>query len=326
MSRAFVPRALALLLSAGALVLLPFSASAQEFVPSAPDEIISDASKTRRTFVVTDMIRVGLAKTVEQGPRGILRVGVGDNFHSLPSREHYFRKLISAYYEWDAEDGPLVVEFWEQGSKIGEYASGDFAMEPGYTPPVAAAPTPAAGVTAAAVPGEESQAPAEQVPSKHAGWHFTLGLGGGGARLSCDGCDFARETAPSGYLSLGAAISPKFLVGIEGTGWTQGGDAQVYSVMAQVTGYFNETSGMFVTSGFGLVGRQEDSRVGSLSANGFGFSSRVGYELEIGGSVLLIPYLAYLTTLGGAKFQFNDQDVGEYDISNVQFGVALGIN
>ncbi len=318
--RCFSVRAMLFLLPALAGLAVP-AAAVQEAELTAPGEIVSDVTRSRRKLAVGDMVRTGLATRVEQGPRGVLRVALGPNFHSSSSRELNFRRLTLAYFEWAEENRPMVVELLDRENKVGEYSAGLFTMDPGY---VAAQPVP----QEAPPPGQEAPAatPAEVTPSRHAGFHIAFGLGGGSVGLSCDRCDYSRETSLSGYLSLGAAIARNVVVGVEGTGWTQNEGAQVYSLMAQATGYLSDASGLFLTAGAGLLGRREETSVGELTATGLGLSGRLGYELELGGSLLVIPYLAYLTTAGGADFEFNGAKVGEYDISNFQFGLALGIN
>ncbi|MGH7579654.1 MAG: hypothetical protein ACREM9_05740, partial [Gemmatimonadales bacterium] len=106
------------------------------FQPSAPNEIVSEAVRTQRTFVVGDMVRADIATVVEQGPPGVLRVGVGRTFRSHGSREFYFRRLASAYYSWTDEGRPLVIELWEGGRKIGEYGNDTFELGPGHTTPL----------------------------------------------------------------------------------------------------------------------------------------------------------------------------------------------
>ena len=53
--------------------------------------------------------------------------------------------------------------------------------------------------------------------------------------------------------------------------------------MAQATAYLNATSGLFLSTGVGLVGYKEDVKFfGSTSGNAFGFSGRLGIELPLG--------------------------------------------
>jgi hypothetical protein len=334
MSRAAPRCVLALLLVAGLTALSPRTAAGQGFQASAPEEPASDATRTRRTFVVGDMQRIGLVSTVEQGPRGVLRVGIGQNFHSSAARDLYFGKLASAYFEWRGDAGPLVIELWDGSGKVGEYYEGSFYMGQGYSTPVGCADGADAESCGPKIPpgppapqvAVQGDVPPPDVGPGHAGLHFSVGMGGGSASLSCDGCDYSRETSVSGYLAIAKSVHRNVLLGVEGTGWTQSEGAQIYSLMAQATGYLNATSGLFVSCGFGLVGRREDSRVGDLTASGLGFSTRLGYEVGMGPSFLLIPYVAYVSTIGGADFKFNGTKVGDYDINNIQFGLGIGIH
>jgi hypothetical protein len=145
--------------------------------------------------------------------------------------------------------------------------------------------------------------------------------------LSCDGCsNLDRETGLSGYLSVAAPVAKTMLIGVESTGWTKdygGKSGQGYSLMVQATRYLNATSGLFLSTGLGLVGYKEDVEFfGSRSGNGFGFSGRLGIELPLGRRVAFIPYLGYVTTIGGAKFE----NTNDLNISNIQVGLALGIH
>src|SRR5215207_6854459 len=105
------------------------------FQSSAPNEIVSERVKTDRSKAFGDMIRTGMVTTVEQGPPGILRVGVEERFHSHPAREYYFTQLAFAYYGWRADGHPIVVELWEGGRKFGEYTDRAFLIGPRYTTP-----------------------------------------------------------------------------------------------------------------------------------------------------------------------------------------------
>jgi hypothetical protein len=182
------------------------------------------------------------------------------------------------------------------------------------------APAPAAA-TPPAPPASST------VTSGHTGFHLGFGLGGGWLGLSCDGCnDVDRESGLSGFLSIAGPVGKTMLIGVESTGWTKdygGRKGQGYSLMVQVTRYLNETSGLFLSTGLGLVGYKEDIEFfGSSSANGFGLSGRLGVELPLARSVALVPYLGYVTTIGGAKLE-NTIDI---NISNIQLGLAVGIH
>jgi hypothetical protein len=154
-----------------------------------------------------------------------------------------------------------------------------------------------------------------------------LGVGGGVLDFSCDGCDVASQTGLSGFISLAGGVGEKTLLGVESTGWTKnesGTTAQAYSLMAHLTEYLNTTSGLFIRTGLGVLGYREDTDFGDLSANAIGFSGRLGYEVGTGG-VVFVPYVAYLRTIGGAKFGLEIENTElELDISNFQFGFSIG--
>ncbi len=258
-----------------------------------------------------------------------------------------------------------MIELWEHGNKIGEFTGGVFFIGSRYATPLDCAGPGPAGIcslgaaAAGGTPETESPsappapAPAAATPpasvrspmpvaapapagvpvasprAGHRGFHFNLGLGAGAADITCDGCDIASSTALSGYLSLGGAVGENTVLGVESTGWTSGesgSDAAVYSLMATVTQYASAQSGLFLSTGLGLVGYREEAGNLELTANGFGFSGRLGYELRTSGRLTFVPYLAFLSTIGGADFELEGTPVGEFDINNLQAGLAIGIN
>jgi hypothetical protein len=312
----------------------------EPFQSSAPNEIVSERVKTERNRAVGDMLRTGLVTTVEQGPLGILRVGVGRTFHSHQAREYYFTQLAVAYHTWAADSHSLIIELWEVGRKIGEYTDRTFQIGPGHTTPLGCPEAATTGLCALGTSvQQETPATATAVPSPktspagsstnvrdRSGLHFGLGLGGGAMDFACHGCDFASETGFSGFLSLAGSVGEKTLVGVETTGWTgsqSGATARVYSVTAHATEYRSTTSGLFLRAGLGVVGYHQDTEFGTRSANAFGFSGRVGYELGRG-SVVLVPYVGVVRTFGGADMKLNGEDAGlNVAISNIQLGLSI---
>jgi hypothetical protein len=319
----------------------PQQPAAQPFEPSAPGEIVSEAVKSERRFIVGDLLRANIATVVEQGPPGILRVGIGRGFHSQGSREFYFRRLASAYHTWVQEGQPLAIEIWESGRKIGEYLNGLFAIGSDHTTPRECPDTATTGLCS----GKEPAAPPREValpgaadtlggrpesappPRERSGFHVGLGLGAGLADRACTGCDFASKTGVSGFVSLGGAIDQKTVVGVESTGWTKSEVAttrQMYSVMGQVTRYLSRNSGLFLRGGLGLVGYRENRDAGDLTANAPGFSGRLGYEIGRG-KYVLVPYVGLVRTFAGADFKREGEDIGfNAALSNLHFGLSVG--
>ena len=314
----------------------------QPFSASAPNEIVSERVKAERSRAVGDMLRTDLVTTVEQGPLGILRVGVGRRFHSHQAREYYFTQLASAYHTWQSDSHPLIIELWERGRKIGEYRDRAIHIGSGYTTPLDCPEAAATGLCSSLGESEQQETPpATPAPGQAAvaaqpgstanarqrsGFHFGLGLGAGAMDFACDGCDFASKTGFSGFLSLAGSVGEKTLLGIEGTGWTKnqsGTTARVYSLTAQVTEYLSTTSGLFLSAGLGVVGYHEGTDFGDRSANAVGFSGRLGYEFGTGG-VAFVPYVGIVRTFGGADIKVDGEDAGlNVAISNVQFGLSI---
>jgi hypothetical protein len=79
--------------------------------------------------------------------------------------------------------------------------------------------------------------------------------------------------------------------------------------MGHVTEYLSTTSGAFLRTGLDLVGYRGDSDLGDLSANVLGFSGRLGYEIGTAG-IVLVPYLGFTRSLGGAELKRNGDEVG----------------
>ncbi len=311
-----------------------------QFQPSAPNEIVSERAQLERRRAVGDLVRTGLATTVEQGPPGVLRIGVGRSFHSHPARQYYFTQLESAYHGWAIDQQPLVIELWEGGKKIGEYTERAFSIGPSYTTPRDCPDSATTGLCsslgqvppAATAQGPDAVPPAAPPASTRkvidrSGFNFGLGLGSGTMDFACHGCDsLTSQTGLSGFVSIAASAGEKTLVGLEGTGWAKnqsGATPRVYSLTAHVTEYWNTRSGLFLRAGLGLVGYHEGNDSGDRSASAFGFSGRLGYEVGVGGFAV-VPYLGLVRTFGGADMKVDGEDAAlNVAISNVQFGLSV---
>lgn len=318
--------------------------SADMFQPSAPDEIVSEGVRSQRRFVVGDMIRAGVAGSVEQGPPGILRVGLGPTFHTHGAREFFFGKLASAYHTWSVEGQPLVVELWEAGSKIGEYTAGTFLIGPEHSTPRQCPENAETGLCSPA--GQEAQRvatltraeagartipepepPGRPVGALRPGFQFGAGAGAGAADWACAGCDYDTEIGVSGFVSVGRSVLENTVLGVEVTGFTKSELAtttQVYSIMAQVTRYLSVNSGLFLRAGAGLVGYRRESDLRDLGARGPGFTGRLGYEFG-GGRFVIVPYVGLVRTFDGVDFEVDGEDIGfNAAVSNLQFGLSVG--
>ncbi len=129
--------------------------------------------------------------------------------------------------------------------------------------------------------------------TKHSrnGFWFNGGLGFGS--LGCEDCE-ARETGPSGGLSLGGTISQKFLLGVGTSGWTKsenGVTLTAGTLDARVRFYPSATGGFFLTGGLGLGSISADiDGFGSDSEVGVGLLFGLGLDIRVGTNVSLTPF------------------------------------
>jgi hypothetical protein len=110
----------------------------QEPAQLSDDLEVDESTGERRQSISGDMIRIGIATLIEKGPPGVLRVAVGESFHTGAngnSKDYYFRQLSSAFHAWAEPDKSLVIELWDWGQKFGEYVEGVYLFGPRYSKP-----------------------------------------------------------------------------------------------------------------------------------------------------------------------------------------------
>lgn len=155
-----------------------------------------------------------------------------------------------------------------------------------------------------------------QAPEREGFW-FGVGAGIGSADVTCDDCDDDendRERGGAGYLKAGWTLSPRVLLGIEGSAWTKkeedaGTDITInmYNVSGTLTLYPSDTSGFFVKGGAGLAFvnskyEEGNTTVDSDMGNGLGLLAGIGYDFRLGRRVRLTPALdAYYGNIGDVK-------------------------
>lgn len=144
-------------------------------------------------------------------------------------------------------------------------------------------------VTVVASLAVATAAQAQKAPIRQGFW-FSGGLGMG--TLGCKDCG-SRESGLTGDLSLGATLSPNWLVGVGTSGWSkseQGGRLTVATLDARVRFYPSATGGFFVTGGIGAG--QVRASAGGISAteNGTGAVFGVGYDYRIARNASVTPY------------------------------------
>jgi opacity protein-like surface antigen len=169
-------------------------------------------------------------------------------------------------------------------------------------------------------------AAAQDKPQTREGFSASFGLGMGSAGLSCDGCDFDRETGLSGYLRLGGYIRPNLLLAGETNGYTKsedGVDGQISYISAVAQYYPQVQKGFYVKGGLGLSMASIDDGTDEITANGMALSLGLGYDFRVGKNFSLTPYMNWLKSFG-AEAELNGTGTGvDLNTDVLQFGLGL---
>jgi hypothetical protein len=147
---------------------------------------------------------------------------------------------------------------------------------------------------------------AQRVAERHGFW-FGGGIGMGSARLSCSICRAGRDGGMSGYLRLGATITPQLLIGGETTVWYHTASSVDYllgSVQAVLYLYPAKRSGFYLKTGLGMAQYSAKDSADKLSTQALAAQVGVGYEVAIGTSMSIVPYANLLAT-SAADLRFN---------------------
>ncbi len=145
-------------------------------------------------------------------------------------------------------------------------------------------------------------------PERHGFW-IGAGLGYGATKLSCGICadSGSRIGGISGYLRLGATITPSFLLGAEINAW--GGSAEpedpdepttnrfLGSVFAVAYWYPSRRLGLYFKGGAGYL----SYRIGGddITTSAFGGTIGTGFEVPVGGNFSIVPFVNYLDSANG---------------------------
>ncbi len=163
------------------------------------------------------------------------------------------------------------------------------------------------------------------------GLWFGAGIGLGFGRARCDVCINDRNGAISGYARLGGAISPAFLLGVEGDGWTRRDEDErrfdMGAIHAVGLWYPSTTSPWFLKAGFGVIGyRVDDDGEGDpITAFSVGGQFGAGYDLRIAGGVSVTPFVNFLGSIG-AELTQQDDTLADVSLTLIQIGLGLTIN
>lgn len=173
---------------------------------------------------------------------------------------------------------------------------------------------------------------AQSDQSSRSGFGLSLGMGVGSAGVTCEGCEEFEEdrmNGISGYLRVGSYASPRFFVGVEGTGWMRNSDGlerRIAALSVVFMGYPSETTGFFVRSGFGGIRAViEDANANTAVGTGLTWQIGVGYDIAFGAAALT-PYVTFVNSME-VGLNINDVSTGFNLNPNIlQAGLAITVH
>jgi hypothetical protein len=155
-------------------------------------------------------------------------------------------------------------------------------------------------LTLAAAALAPTPATAQQVQTRQ-GFFLSGGLGYGSMGLGCDRCEgLGREGGVNGYVTLGGAVSPHVLLGIETNGWVKSSNGNwqtLGSLMATAYFYPRTAQGLFVKAGLGgssLIGDYHVLDQDLAAESGLGLLVGAGYDVRVAGNTSVTPYVTYV--------------------------------
>jgi hypothetical protein len=195
-------------------------------------------------------------------------------------------------------------------------------------------------LTPGIAPGQSSQ------PATPDHFVASAGIGYGSSALTCDRCTGNRQTAPSGYLSIGRTFGSNLTLSGELNAWTKSigwavfrstGDvveeghadsrATIATLNAVAHWYTDDSRHFFLDGGLGVGRYQVHGQVPgnpniSAHANGIGFQLGGGYDARIGTHLSLTPFI---TVFGMTRGKFGDEQV-EMGTNTTHLGLGLTWN
>jgi Outer membrane protein beta-barrel domain len=125
---------------------------------------------------------------------------------------------------------------------------------------------------------------------------FGIGVGYSMADFDCSNCGrTGREDNIGGQIAAGGTLSDHLLLGIEGDGWiktTSGVRSEFAAVTAAAYFYPSVSANFFLKAGAGLA-HYSFSNGSPESDTGLGLMGGAGFDLPIGGTLLITPVATF---------------------------------
>ena len=163
------------------------------------------------------------------------------------------------------------------------------------------------------------------------GFGMSFGLGWGSAGVTCEDCEFEieeRTEGLAGYVRVGGFATSRLFLGVEGIGWLKNSDGierRIAAISFVTIGYPSAQAGFFLRGGFGGVRAVIENEFAALVGEGLTWQIGAGYDIGIGGSAAITPYLTYLVSNNVAA-ELNEVSLGTNLNPNIlQAGLAITV-
>lgn len=159
------------------------------------------------------------------------------------------------------------------------------------------------------------------------GFWWSLGLGYGTTRTSCDGCNAQSTNGPTFYAAAGGTVSPRLLLGVDISGWAreESGVTEDFSVLS-FAAYFYPRQGfrLFFKGGVGysLIETRVVSDNARAEGSGVGFMFGAGYDIPLF-SRYITPALTVTYGLPGDLMYHGSPIVTGWKESLISGGVSV---
>lgn len=162
-------------------------------------------------------------------------------------------------------------------------------------------------------------------------FYISAGFGWGQVSYSCGGVGCVGVptglTAVTGYVQVGAVLSPSWHLGLEGQRWNGGsgaGNSEALSFYGVIANFYpNPDANYWIKAGLGYMVNVISIANVSQSAGGVGGSIGLGYDWRPGdGDVTITPYLNYSYQLVSGSFSMYSGTTLQSSL--LQAGVAVG--
>ncbi len=166
-----------------------------------------------------------------------------------------------------------------------------------------------------------------QTPPARAGFWWGFGIGYGTYEHTCDRCDRPTGTTgvSSGYLALGAAVSPQLTLGIEFSGGTTRQNAGVMSASLIGIWYPQAAGGPFLRCGIGTSTYRQASyaEFPPFTGTGTGWLVAVGWDVRVERGPSFTPMLSYRAGTPGTVVAYSDTAATNLRQRSVAFTLGL---